>query len=315
MNPPSFLSEALGAFLFALADMQPLALVYLHLIVSALVPIYAASHASLSCPSSAKKPERSKEKTEDDDEDDEDDEDLKIHVMEGFRPSDAVLFPILAGITLTVLYLLIKWGSTWLNVVLNVYFGILAIPAITQFLSDVFGSLIHLVFPRKYVSGEHLFLVLQEIRQARPVARDGHRELHRSSPLPALLSKLPLGSYLRELLWSIRGLLTMRLILRVKAARLFSFKLRFGIPEVSSSLITAALLLYYNLVGKAWWITNIMGFAYSYSALRIMSPSTFGTGTLMLAGLFIYDIYMVFYTYDTPPLSCASSTALTSIGR
>ena len=58
--------------------------------------------------------------------------------------------------------------------------------------------------------------------------------------------------------------------------------------------------------GKAWWLTNIMGFGFCYGTLQLMSPTTFWTGTLVLAGLFIYDIVMVFYT----PLMITVATSL-----
>ena len=44
---------------------------YLHLLVSALFPIYAGAHASLSRPSSAAKPSKKNKKGDDDDDDNE----------------------------------------------------------------------------------------------------------------------------------------------------------------------------------------------------------------------------------------------------
>ncbi|KAF1808811.1 hypothetical protein P152DRAFT_443244 [Eremomyces bilateralis CBS 781.70] len=306
MTPPSFLSEAFGSLLYALADMQPLILVYLHLIISALLPIYAASHASLSRPSSAQLPEKGKQTKGDEVDDEEEEEDLKVHVMEGLHPSDAVMFPILAGITLTFLYVLIKWETKWLNTILNVYFGVLALPATTQLLSDVLLAFTRFLFPRKYTYGNRLFVVLQEFEEARAVGKDGQTNSNRSSPLPGSLSKLPFGDGLTNILWNIRGFLTMKLTLRIKVGRLLSLKTRFGVQELISAFVTVMVILYYNFVAKPWWMTNLMGFAYSYSALRIMSPSTFATGTLMLVGLFFYDIYMVFFT----PMMIAVAKAL-----
>jgi minor histocompatibility antigen H13 len=55
-------------------------------------------------------------------EDGDDEEEAKI---EGMTPSDAILFPILAGATLGGLYLVIKWldDPKLLNKILNVYFS------------------------------------------------------------------------------------------------------------------------------------------------------------------------------------------------
>lgn len=49
-----------------------------------------------------------------------------------------------------------------------------------------------------------------------------------------------------------------------------------------------------------------MGFGFCYGTLQLMSPTTFWTGTLVLSGLFIYDIVMVFYT----PLMITVATSL-----
>src|SRR4051794_30981933 len=78
-------------------------LLYTHVILAALFPIYIGSHASLRRPSSAATPVKSKSG-------DEDEDDIDVEpVVEGLTPSDAIMFPILAGITLAGLYFLIKW--------------------------------------------------------------------------------------------------------------------------------------------------------------------------------------------------------------
>lgn len=72
---------------------------YIHLILAALLPIYAGSHASLRCPPSATPP------TED-----EDGEEIEVAPpVEGLQPYDAIVFPIMAGIVLAGLYYIIKW--------------------------------------------------------------------------------------------------------------------------------------------------------------------------------------------------------------
>src|SRR5207248_2776285 len=95
------------------------ALMYLHILVSAAAPIYAAAHASLLRPSSADasvKPLRKRRSSLGSDvfdnvSDDDDDYDFDngSQLIEGLTPSDAVTMPLLAGVTLGGLYLLIKW--------------------------------------------------------------------------------------------------------------------------------------------------------------------------------------------------------------
>lgn len=44
------------------------------------------------------------------------------------------------------------------------------------------------------------------------------------------------------------------------------------------------------------WLSNILGAAFCYAAFTMISPTSFLIGTMVLAGLFVYDIVMVFYT-------------------
>jgi minor histocompatibility antigen H13 len=96
---------------------------YLHLILSALFPIIIGAHASLKRPPSSAPSEKEGGDTEEDDElDGEVNQDLLI---EGLTPSDAILFPVIAGLTLGSLYLVIKWmkDAKILNKILNYYFS------------------------------------------------------------------------------------------------------------------------------------------------------------------------------------------------
>lgn len=65
-------------------------------------------------------------------------------------------------------------------------------------------------------------------------------------------------------------------------------------------------VIFYNTVRKAWWVTNLMAFGFSYGSMQMISPTTFTTGSLVLGGLFIYDIVMVFYT----PMMATVATSL-----
>src|SRR6202035_2060452 len=71
-------------------------------------------------------------------------------------------------------------------------------------------------------------------------------------------------------------------------------------------IIGAVCVAAYNMNGKPWYLTNLMSFGFCYGTLQLMSPTTFWTGSLVLAGLFIYDIVMVFYT----PLMVTVATKL-----
>ena len=91
--------QLIGKWGYYLYSKKALASMYLHLILAALLPIYAGSHASLRCPPSAAPP------TED-----ENGEEIEVAPpVEGLQPSDAIVFPVLAGTVLAGLYYIIKW--------------------------------------------------------------------------------------------------------------------------------------------------------------------------------------------------------------
>ncbi|KAK0661991.1 Minor histocompatibility antigen H13 [Lasiodiplodia hormozganensis] len=219
MSDPGPIYELLGKLAYAFAEAQPLLPTYSHLLISALFPIYAGAHSSLTRPSSAAKPKKApKVDTADDGYESEEDEEEEIQQMEGLSTRDAIIFPIMAGVTLTGLYFLIKWmqDPQLLNKILNAYFSL-------------FG----------------------------------------------VLSKWTVKFFLRNVA-SVRGHL--------------------GLHGVVGFVLAVVAVGYFNFVDKPWFLTNLMGFAFSYGALQLMSPTTFSTGTLLLSALFFYDIYMVFFT-------------------
>ena len=110
MSEPGPITQAVGRIAYEFALVQPLIPTYLHLLGSALLPIYAGAHASLSRPSSAAKPEKKSKKGKpvENDTDTEEEEEEEYQRMEGLSPTDALMFPLMAGTTLASLYFLIK---------------------------------------------------------------------------------------------------------------------------------------------------------------------------------------------------------------
>jgi len=103
--------QFLGRWGYYLYSKKGLASMYLHLILAALMPIYAGSHASLRCPPSATPP------TED-----ENGEEIEVAPpVEGLQPSDAIVFPVLAGTVLAGLYYIIKWLEDAAVSIENIY--------------------------------------------------------------------------------------------------------------------------------------------------------------------------------------------------
>lgn len=60
---------------------------------------------------------------------------------------------------------------------------------------------------------------------------------------------------------------------------------------VASILLTA----YYSYT-KNWIASNIFGLSFSINAIQLLSLDSFKTGIILLSGLFVYDIFWVFYT-------------------
>jgi minor histocompatibility antigen H13 len=301
---PGLVARILGQAAYEFTLIQPMIPTYLHLLVSALFPIYAGAHASLSRPSSAAKPTKRKTTRAANDEDSEDSEDEEedSHKMEGLSPTDALLMPLLAGTTLAGLYFLIKWlkDPALLNKLLNGYFALFGVFSVARLITDMLDIGHSIIFPRRYALDGALYHVDGKEKKATPVAGSTADKKAIASPLPGFLARIPLPNSFREFLWSDRAMPGNKWSIRIYLHRVFAGKVLVG-PHGFVGFVTSVLAVaYFNLVDKPWYLTNLMGFGFSYGALQLMSPTTFATGSLILSALFFYDIYFVFYTYVSP---------------
>jgi minor histocompatibility antigen H13 len=296
---PGLFAQILGRVVYEVTQPQSMLPVYLHLIVSALFPIYTGAHASLSRPSSAAKPAKKKRTTEEtaaDDDDDEDDEEERT--MEGLSPTDALLMPLFAGIALSSLYFLLKWmkDPALLNKILNAYFAIFGVFSVSRLITDVLDIGHSMLFPRRYALDGALYHVDGNEKKAMPVAGNISDKQALVTPLPGMLAKLPLPDGIRKVLWADRAMPGNKWSLKVYMQRTLAGKFRVGPHAMVGALAGLTIVAYFNLVDKPWYLTNLLGFGFSYGALQLMSPTTFATGSLILSALFFYDIYFVFYT-------------------
>lgn len=296
------LAEVLGQALYHFDRMKPLLPTYGHLLVSALFPIWIGAHASLSRPSSAAKPPKKDEDKEDDTEDEDDEDSSPVQRMEGLEPSDALMFPLTAGLTLGGLYLVIKWleDPAILNRILSFYFSQMGVFFAVAFLKDILLILRSIVFPRYYRSGGKLWRINQT---ERVFQADGQI---RHSPLPGFIGRIPLPGKILSLLWTCRNASYQRLKIRLLVRGIIDGKGLVGLLDLFSGIFALGAVGYFAFVTKPWWLTNFLGFSFSYGALQFMSPSTFWTGSLILSSLFFYDIYFVFFT----PLMVTVATKL-----
>ncbi|KAF2447305.1 hypothetical protein P171DRAFT_471627 [Karstenula rhodostoma CBS 690.94] len=297
MEEPSLWARVLGQAAYQFTQIQPMIPTYAHLIASALFPIYTGAHASLTRPSSAAKPTKRKSRPAEHD-DEEDEEEEEEHKMEGLSPTDAIMMPLFAGCALAGLYFLLQWlkDPHYLNLVLNWYFALFGVFAVSRLLTDALDIGHSIIYPRRFARGGALYHVDQKQQAAVPVAGEIKDKSKLSSPLPGFLSYIPLADGFRKLLWSDRAMPGNKWTLRLYIHRLFAGKLLLGPHGMVGAAVSVAVWGYFNFVDKPWYLTNLIGFGFSYAALQLMSPTTFATGSLILTALFIYDIYFVFFT-------------------
>lgn len=294
-----------------------MALMYTHLVLAALFPIYAGAHASLRRPPSAAMPlkKKRKTKTKGDDEDSEDEE-LEVEQHVGLTPSDAIMFPVLAGFTLSGLYFLIKWlkDPALLNQILGYYFSTLGVFGVGKLATDALNVTTSVVFPNMWSSKGQIYHINQTLSAQLIESPSPSREtkIHRrfveakTNPFPSVFSRIRFPEKTTKRIWATRALLNQHWIFRGYIHGLLSIKSRVRLNDAIGFLFGVTCIALYNMNGKPWYLTNLMGFGFCYGSLQLLSPTTFWTGSLVMSGLFIYDIVMVFYT----PLMITVATTL-----
>ncbi|TKA69865.1 hypothetical protein B0A55_08922 [Friedmanniomyces simplex] len=276
-------------------DERHLIPMYLHLIVSALFPIYAGAHASLSRPSSAAKPVKKKRRSvgsQDEDADDDDDEEV-VQKLEGMSPRDAVIYPVVAGITLAGLYYLItKYGAKAINLIFGWYFAVAGVFSVAKLVSDAATVAISFVFPTYFGWNGRLYRVDGTKKKA-IVVRGAADEGEVDSAVPSVPTWL---KTFYGTIWAVRAAIKQRYTVHVRAGRDLDEKTNFTMVHALATLFGITTSAYANLVAKPWYLTNLQGFAVCYTAFQMLSPTSFTTGSLLLSGLFCYDIWAVFFT-------------------
>ncbi|KUI56009.1 Intramembrane protease 2 [Cytospora mali] len=268
------------------------------MILSALVIIYLGAHASLRRPPSAAPPKKLKRKAGKLVVDDE-----KEHFAQGFQASDAIMFPVLAGVVLIGLYYLIKWlqDPNLLNKILRAYMAISGVFGMGVFFSDCMRSLLSLVFPDYWTDRSGRVFEVDAVSRTQklvklPQGDESEKEvdLKKGLPLPGFASELSVSAGFSKAVWMGRHLLREDCILSVVVLnRSVNFEVTVtGLAGLLLACAVEGLYLHTNSTA----LSNILGLAVCYSGFIWMSVTSFAIGTLVLVGLFVYDIVMVFYT-------------------
>ncbi|KAI1365266.1 signal peptide peptidase-domain-containing protein [Xylaria arbuscula] len=263
------------------------------IVFTALACIYIGAHGALRRPPSAKLPKAGKKGDKSRERDDQ-------HVQ-GMLPSDAILLPILAGTVLMGLYYLIKWleDPDILNKILRAYFSVMSLASLGKLFADGLHFLTGFIFPTVWVGkGGKVFHIDPEKRgqwYAKDATEDRVWDDSKVSPLPGLFSGLKLPNTTNKFLWEVRHLFLEEWTVRLAIHGIANEKIKVKFHDIAGFVFAiGANVLYYTT--QSVLLSNIMGYAFSYVGIIIMSPTTFATGSAVLYSLFIYDIVMVFYT-------------------
>lgn len=300
----STVSNSTSADMSALQTLQQLDFLLLEfkLVGSALGIIYLGAHASLRRPPSAAPP-KSKKSGKGSKEDEEEDEE-EPNLSQGLELTDAIMFPLLAGFMLVGLYYLIQWlkDPAILSKILRYYMSFVSIASMVTMYAhgmDLFSSF---AFPRywrgwdgkirKTDQGKQIVTLCDDVGNS----TDGDKPNPAStSPLPGVLAMLTPTKSLKALSWKIRNILTRRWIFRLFVHGMGEEKANVKFATMLSIPLAAATAIVYFTTNTPF-LSNLLGYGMCYCSLLILSPTDLLIGTLVLVGLFFYDIIMVFYT-------------------
>ncbi|KAI9818734.1 MAG: hypothetical protein M1826_001322 [Phylliscum demangeonii] len=291
--------------------MFSLLITYLALLGAALLPIYTGAHASLTRPASAAeavprlKSGRGAERDSDSEDEDAGSDERARSSKVSLTLADAVWFPLLGGILLLTIYLLIRYmdDPALLSRILNVYFAVVGTSTLGSLLADALALSVSLLFPRCWSAGPTVWYASRGDHHY--VSESKGWQTTSASPLPGRLSKLPLTALLCRRLWALRTTLDGHGLLRIDVAGKALVRAVLPVKEVLGFGAAMGLAVLYLCLGSQWWLMNAFALGSSYTVLEILTPKTFKIGTAVLASLFCYDIYMVFYT---PLMSTVAQT-------
>ncbi|KAF4448461.1 hypothetical protein F53441_8129 [Fusarium austroafricanum] len=278
---------------FAYLQDQSFLLLELKLVLSAIGIIYLGAHAALRRPPSAARTKRKNKngvKSYDDE-----------RVTQGLEPSDAVLFPLMAGVVLVGLYYLIQWlqDPDILNKILRWYMSTMSIASLVSLYSHGIEVVASLVFPRYWRGRDgRVRAVDQKTRSVQVCDDAGNSENatpQTGNPFPGPFAFLAFSEKIRKMGWEVRGLLTRHWGIKLFIHGMGKEEGRIKFAHVVSLVTALATALIYSSTTSPL-LANTLGYAMCYGSLLLISPTDFLTSTLILVGLFFYDIIMVFYT-------------------
>ncbi|KAI0551437.1 signal peptide peptidase-domain-containing protein [Xylaria curta] len=265
------------------------------IVFTALACIYIGSHGAIRRPPSAKLPKTRK------DGEDKEAEKRDDQYVQGLLPSDAIMFPILAGTVLVGLYYLIKWleDPDILNKFLKIYFSVMSLASLGKLFADSLHFLTGFIFPTVWKGNNGRVYHIDSEKRGQWYIKDSTDDRvwddKKASPLPGPLSGLKFSDMSTKLLWEIRHLLLEEWTVRLVVHGIINEKAKVQFNDIFGFVLALGANVFYYTTDSIF-LSNVMGYAFSYAGIILMSPTTFFTGSSVLFGLFFYDIVMVFYT-------------------
>lgn len=212
--------------------MEPIIQAYFALGLSAVVPIWYASHASVKAPVVLKK--KSGKTSADSIESSDDDEPEEVERM---TSEDAYWFPVLGSGALLGLYLVFKYlDKDLINALFSGYFSLIG----TGALATMFVTITKAILGPESWSKQTKY-------------------------------KLRLTRNTADVLFTLR---------------LTNWHLAFT--------LVSAILSGLHWYTKQWMLSNMFALSFAFNAITLLKLDSFKTGTVLLAGLFIYDVWWVF---------------------
>ncbi|KHN96508.1 intramembrane protease [Metarhizium album ARSEF 1941] len=262
----------------------------LKLVASALGIIYLGSHAAIRRPPSARPPKGKHPGGKADDDD---------RFSQGLEPSDAILFPVMAGIVLMGLYYLIQWlkDPAVLNKILRYYMTTASIASILTLYAHGMDLVTSFVFPTYWRGWNGSLRRVDQQAKTVQVCDDSGNvgAVTGKNPLPGILSVFAATERGQKVVWELRSLLTRHWTIKLFVHGVGEETAKIRLSHMMGLFLSLATALLYFSTHSAF-LSNMLGYGMCYGSFLILSPTDFLTASLVLWGLFLYDVVMVFYT-------------------
>ncbi|TQV93420.1 hypothetical protein V2A60_010173 [Cordyceps javanica] len=256
--------------------------------------IYLGAHAALRRPPSAALPrdKKARRKTEEEDK-----------LAQGLEMSDAILFPVMAGIVLMGLYYLIQWlnDPAVISKILRWYMSIVSVASLVTLYAHGVDLVSAFAFPRYWRGLDGRLRMVDQKTQA--VVRcdnvgnsdAGASPATATNPLPGVFGWLAPTARLQKAAWNVRGTFKREWLLRLFLQGVGEETAHIKFATMMALPLAAATAAFYFTTTSPF-LSNMLGYGMCYCSFLVLSPTDLLIGSLVLSGLFFYDIFMVFYT-------------------